>query len=508
MTLIKFGRFDLEVQELTRGSGILLAIPSLPSSYGIGTLGDEAYHFVDLLVDLKQKYWQVLPIGPTSFGDSPYQPVSGFAGNFYLIDLDQLVDEGLITTEEIRSYNWGSNDTEIDYAVLFENRYSILQKAFDKFDINAQNFKTFKEENKQWLGDYALYMALKVDNSHKPWQEWPMEYRDRQPVALDKARKDLYNNICFWEFCQFEFFKQWKELKNYANGRGIQLIGDISFYVGLDSSDTWNYREQFLLDEKGKAERVAAAIPDRFSEDGQIWGNPLYDWTQMEKDDFLWWRGRAKVTAKLFDVIRIDHFVGIVKNYTVLTNATDAKSGKWIKGPGKKLTDVLKEEFADIKVMADDYTGASLLPGVKKLLNKTGWIGTRVLMFAFDGDTANEHLPHNYIDTNIVVYGATHDNDTIVGAFRDKTEYELAYLYEYLNITNKEEIPDALIRAAYSSTAQVAIIQMQDILKLGNEARMNYPATVGNNWRWRLNREHLDEYRRAWIRNLAAVYRR
>lgn len=501
-------RVGLETQELTRGSGILLSISSLPSAYGIGTLGKSACRFVDLLVDLKQSYWQILPIGPTGFGDSPYQPLSSFAGNHYWIDLDELIEEGLLTVDEVRCYNWGARSNEIDYATLFENRYKILWKAFERFDINAQEYRNFVAENEDWLVDYAIYMSLKIDNMNKKWQDWPKDEKKRQPVALANYRKASYNTITFWEFCQYKFYRQWMNLKSYANTRGVQLIGDISFYVGLDSADTWSYPELFLLDEDGVPKCIAAATPDKFSTEGQIWGSPLYDWKRMEEDNYEWWRRRIRVNAKLFDIVRIDHFVGMVKNYTVKFEAENALNGKWIKGPGKKLAEVFKEELGETRVIADDYTGAALLPGVRKLLNRTGWMGSKVLMFAFDGDTSNEHLPHNYINNQVVVYAATHDNETIVGSFRDKTEYELAYLYEYLNIHSKEEIPDALIRAAYASTADVAIVQMQDILKLGNEARMNQPSTVGVNWRWRMDSELLDERRRAWIRNLAAVYRR
>ena len=496
------------MQEMTRGAGILLAVSSLPSPYGIGTLGSAALNFIDLLADMKQKYWQVLPVGPTSFGDSPYQPLSSCAGNPYLIDLDELVEEGLLTIEEIRCYNWGTEKDRIDYAVIAENRYHILQKAFDRFDKNAQEFEEFKKNNEDWLGEYALYMSIKLDNLNKSWLDWPEDEKNRQPVALANRRKTLYNEISFWKFCQYKFFQQWKKVKDYANSRGIQMIGDISFFVGLDSVDTWAHKELFLLDASGKPKCVAAAIPDKFSEDGQIWGNPIYDWEAMEADNFKWWIRRVKICAELFDVVRIDHFVGVVKTYTVPYGATKAGTGKWVKGPGKKLVDIIKENIGEAKVIADDYTGAALLPGVKKMLTRAGWMGTKVLMFAFDSNTANEHLPHNYTDTHIVVYAGTHDNETIVGSFRDKTEYELAYLYEYLGISCKDEIPDALIRAAYASTADVAIIQMQDILRLGNEARMNYPSTIGNNWRWRMPDGLLEEDKRAWIRNLAVVYRR
>lgn len=498
----------MEGQEVARGSGILLAVSSLPSEYGIGTLGDAAFHFVDLLVDLKQKYWQVLPVGPTSFGDSPYQSLSAFAGNPYLIDLDQLAREKLLTPEEIRNYYWGTQKSAIDYAALFENRTLVLQKAFGRFDEHEPEFQQFVEENRDWVEDYGLYVALKVSNGNQNWQSWPENIQKKQPVALAKCRKEMYNNIMFWVFCQYKFFQQWGKLREYANSKGIQLIGDVPFYVGKDSVDTWMHPEQFLLDENGEAAYVAAAIPDKFSETGQVWGNPLYNWPLMQEDGFSWWKRRMQISTKLFDVIRMDHFIGFVKNYMVPKDATDASGGRWMKGPGRKLTDALNSVLNGTTVIADDYGGKALIPGVKKLLAKTGWLDTKVLMFAFDGDPSNEHLPHNYPGSHTVVYAGTHDNDTIVGYFRDKTEYELAYLYEYLNISSQEEIPDALIRCAYASIADIAVIQMQDLLKLGNEARMNAPSTVGYNWRWRLNKEQLAESRRAWIRNLAAVYRR
>ena len=497
----------MEAQELTRGSGILLAISSLPSSYGIGTLGTSAYRFVDLLVDLKQKYWQVLPVGPTSFGDSPYQALSAFAGNPYLIDLDFLVRDGLLETDEIKCFNWGTDESEIDYAIIFENRYKVLKKAYERFDKNDQNFCSFVQENGEWLGDFSLFMAIKRANNDRNWQEWPTELKNRQPVALEKCRKELYNEISFWEFCQYKFFEQWAGLKCYANQRGVQIIGDVSFYVGYDSADVWANRELFLLNEEGLPVYVAAAVPDKFSESGQIWGNPVYNWTAMDEDGFGWWRRRIALRKKLFDIIRLDHFTGMVKNYVVGYNAKNTSAGRWIKAPGKHLTDALNEVLDGVPVIVDDYGGKTPIPGVRRLLSKTGWLGSKVLMFAFDGDTANEHLPHNYLDHRVAVYVGTHDNETIVGYFRDKTEYELAYLYEYLNISGKDEIPDGLIRSAYASTADVAVITMQDILGLGNEARMNAPSTVGN-WRWRLSKERLDEERRTWIRNLAAVYRR
>lgn len=495
----------MESKAFTRGAGILLPVTSLPSDYGIGTLGNAAYSFVDLLVDLKQKYWQVLPLGPTSFGDSPYQSVSAFAGNPYLIDLGMLVQEGLLSREEVKSYNWGGEEDDIDYTVIFENRFRVLRQAFEQFDQKDKEFKRFCEENEEWLSDYSFFMAVKTFSGNKEWLSWEPGLKNREPAIMKEYEIILKEQIVFWKFCQFEFFSQWSRLKKYANARGIQIIGDISLYAALDSADVWAHREEFQLKNDGTPEAVAGCPPDDFSAQGQVWGNPLYDWEKMEKNGFSWWKKRVQANAALYDVIRIDHFIGIVRYYSI--PAGDARrGGKWNKGPGKKLTDALEKAAGNSRIMAED--AGSQIPGVKKLIAKSGWPGIKVLLFAFDGNTANENLPHNYTDTNLVVYAGTHDNDTVVGFFRDKTEYELAFLYEYLGITSKEEIPDAIIRLAYSSIADVVIIQMQDIMKLGNEARMNMPSTVGKNWRWRFKKDGLTEERRTWLRTLAAIYRR
>lgn len=493
---------------MSRGAGILLAITSLPSSYGIGTLGDAAFQFVDLLVDLKQSYWQVLPIGPTSFGNSPYQSYSAFAGNPYLIDLDDLVKDGLLQETEIRSFNWGTDEADIDYAMIYENRFKVLRMAFARFDVTNPEFVSFTEKADKWLDDYSFYTAVKRHFGDKEWQSWDAPLRDREPAAMQEYREMLHNEILFCKFCQFKFFQQWKRLKCYANNRGVQIIGDVPLYVALDSVDVWANRELFLLNKDGQPEVVAGAAPDAFTEDGQKWGSPIYDWGRMEKDDFMWWKERMIESAELFDIIRLDYFTGIVRYYSVQYDAEDAKNGKWSKGPGKKLTDAIESVIGDTHIIVEDFGPKAHVPGVKKLMQRTGWPGIKILMFAFDDDTANENLPHNYQDSNLVVYAGTHDNETIVGYFRDKSDFELAYLYEYLNIRSKEEIPDALIRTAYSSIADVVIIQMQDLMKLGNEARMNAPSTVGRNWRWRIGKDTLSEERRAWIRTLATVYRR
>ncbi len=491
---------------MDRGAGILLAVTSLPSPYGIGTMGKEAFRFVDMLTDLRQKYWQVLPIGPTSFGDSPYQSFSAFAGNPYLIDLDILIEEGLLKQEEVDGYNWGIRKDDIDYALIYNNRFKVLKSAFDRFDVKKDAFKKFCKDNKDWLEDYSLYMAVKNEKGGSEWLSWEEGLRNRDADTLAEYREQLKEQILFWMFLQYKFFEQWKALKAYANEQGIKIIGDIPLYISLDSADVWADRDQFKLDEEGRPSEVAGCPPDDFSDDGQKWGNPLYDWEKMEAEGFGWWKERIAANGRLFDIIRIDHFIGVAKYYSIPAQDENARNGRWNKGPGKKLTDMIEKTLGKNRIIAEDLGVA--VPAVKKLLAKTGWPGMKILLFAFDGNTANEHLPHNYEDSNLVVYAGTHDNETIVGYFRDKTEYELAYLYEYLNIKKKDDIPDAIIRTAYGSVADIAIMQMQDLLKLGNETRMNFPSTVGCNWRWRTLRESLDEERRTWLRTMTLLYRR
>lgn len=491
---------------MARGAGILLAVTSLPSPYGIGTMGRDAFQFVDMLIDLRQKYWQVLPIGPTSFGDSPYQSFSAFAGNPYLIDLDLLIEEGLLRQAEVDSYNWGTHRDDVEYELIYENRFKILKSAFQRFDIEDEAFKRFCKANKEWLADYSLYMAIKNEMGGREWLAWEEGLRNRDEDTLNKYRELLKEEIDFWKFLQYKFFQQWKELRAYANRHGIKIIGDIPLYVALDSADVWANREQFKLDEGGRPIEVAGCPPDAFSDDGQRWGNPLYDWEKMEEDGYAWWQKRMEANGNLFDIIRIDHFIGVARYYSIPAGDQNARNGRWNRGPGKKLTDVIEKTLGKNRIIAEDLGVA--VPAVKKLLTKTGWPGMKILLFAFDGNTANEHLPHNYDDGNLVVYAGTHDNETVVGYFRDKTEYELAFLYEYLNIQKKEEIPDGIIRLAYASVADIVIMQMQDLLKLGNEARMNYPSTVGSNWKWRTLKNSLSEERRTWIRTMTLLYRR
>lgn len=496
----------MKAKTLTRGAGVLLPISSLSSAYGIGTFGNAAFRFVDLLVELKQKYWQILPMGPLTVGDSPFQSISLFAGNPYYIDLDDLIGEGLLQAEEVGNHRWGNSKDHVDYSVLYENRYIVLQQAFDRFDEQDARYVDFCDRNREWLEDYSLYMAIKTDSDDRPWYTWDAALKNRQKDALEQCRKKLAGQIAFWKFCQYEFYKQWDALKRYANKHGIQVIGDMPFYVAYDSVDVWTHRRLFQLDQDGRMLRVAACPPDAFSEKGQIWGNPVYDWEAMEADGFGWWKARMKQQASLFDVIKIDHFLGMVKYFSLKADESDISSGRWLKGPGRKLADILEKAAGGKPIIAENM--GTVLPGVNKLIQKLGWPDIKVLLFAFNGRADNEYLPHNYNSTNTVVYAGTHDNDTIVGYYRDRTDYELAYLYSYLNIDKKEQISDAMIRAAYSSIADVVILQMQDILQLGNEARMNQPSTVGVNWKWRVLDDALPEERRNWLRTQTALYRR
>lgn len=484
----------------------MLPVASLPSKYGIGTFGRAAYEFVDLLVDLRQKYWQVLPLGPVSFGDSPYQSFSAFAGNPYYIDLEFLVKDGLLTTEEIESYEWGDDQEDVSYGILFENRFPVLRRAFQRFDREDADFLDFCEAEKSWLDGYSFYMALKTFFGYREWTAWDADIRDRKVRAMEEYRTRLSEEIVFWEFCQYLFDIQWRQLRSYANSKGVRIIGDIPLYVSMDSADVWEHRELFQVDRHGKATLVAGCPPDAFTDDGQKWGNPLYDWAKMEQDDFAWWRARIGANAKFYDVLRFDHFIGVVRYYSVPAGDPHARNGHWRKGPGRKLTDAMTESLGSCQMIVEDLGVA--VPGVKRLVQHTGWPGMKILLFAFDGNTDHEFLPHNYTDTNMVVYGGTHDNETLAGYFYEKCEYELAFLYKYLNIDSKKEIVDALIRLAYSSIADVAIFQMQDLLGLGNEARMNFPATIGTNWRWRLKSLSLPGERRSFLRTLAMIYRR
>ena len=490
-----------------RAAGVLLPISSLPSKYGIGTLGREAFRFVDRLAMAGQKYWQVLPVGPTSFGDSPYQSFSAFAGNPYFIDLERLIEEGLLSREDVESCDWGSDSSDIDYEKLYNNRFVILHKAYHACDFeHDKEYRKFLKKSRYWLDDYCLYMALKFYFGGREWLAWEKNIRMYHKEAVRHYQKLLSDEINFWKFCQYKFYVQWKKLKKYANSQNIKIIGDIPLYMALDSADVWAHSDLFELDERKKPIHVAGVPPDCFSEDGQLWGNPLYNWKQMKKNGFQWWEERMRSNAALYDVIRIDHFIGIVNYWSVPAGNDTAINGRWKKGPGKKLTDVIKKATAGSEIIAEDLGVVG--PNVRKLIEKTGWPGMKILQFAFDGDETNEYLPHNFKTTNCVVYGGTHDNETMVGFFRDKTEKEIKYLKKYFMISEKKQIPLAMLRAGYASIADTAIFQMQDILGLDNSARMNFPSTVGTNWRWRMLPGQFAEEHIKMLHKLCLLYNR
>lgn len=492
--------------KLTRGAGVLLPISSLPSPYGIGTLGQAAYQFVDTLAAAGQKYWQVLPLGPTSYGDSPYQSFSAFAGNPYFIDLDRLVAEGLLSESKVASCDWGREDGYVDYSNLFENRFLVLKIAYERSQHKKlDSYKTFCENNSFWLEDYSLYMALKFHFENKEWLEWNEPIRVREPQAVAKYAKMLKDEVDFWKFTQYKFFEQWNALKAYANEQGIRIIGDIPLYVALDSADVWVHGDLFELDERKKPINIAGVPPDAFSADGQRWGNPLYDWAKMEETDFFWWRERMKANAKLYDIIRIDHFIGIVRFFSIPAENPTAVGGTWRLGPGTKLTNVISESIGDAQIIAEDL--GVIVPMVKKVLVKTGFPGMKVLQFAFDGGPTNDYLPHNYTTDNIIAYSGTHDNETTVGFLNGVSAAKRRYICDYLD-TRRKDLPAKFIQVLYASNASVAIVQAQDLLGLGNEARMNVPSTVGLNWRWRMTKSQLEAIEIDRLKHLVTLYGR
>lgn len=492
-----------------RGAGILMPVSSLPSNYGIGTFGQAAYDFADDLYSAGQSYWQVLPLGPTSFGDSPYQSFSAFAGNPYFIDLDILIKEGLLKREEAIA-DWGSDPANVDYALIYENRFKVLKKAFSRsFFVKEPLFDDFIKDTKYWLHDYCVFMALKNYFRGESWQEWPDEYKFRNKKAMKKIEEKLSDDILFWAFCQYEFYKQYKALKTYVNNREIYIIGDIPIYTALDSADVWSKPELFQLDHDLNPKRVAGVPPDMFSATGQLWGNPLYDWDKMKKDKFKWWKERIKCSARLYDVIRIDHFIGIVNYYSIPAEDSDARNGKWVEGPGKALTDIISEAAGDSKIIAEDLGEVSY--PVRKLIKKTGWPGMKIMEFAFDDNKKNPYLPQNFTSTNFVVYGGTHDNETMAGYLKGLDDDKLSYIKKYLGLDKDADtlsIIEAIVRLSFMSVANTCIYQMQDYLCLDNSARMNEPSTIGTNWRFRMTEKHIPEDIRKKIRKFTKMYNR
>jgi len=476
----------LRQKPLSKGAGVLLPVASLPSNYGIGTFGEAAFDFVDFIAMAGLKYWQVLPLGPTGYGDSPYQSFSAFAGNPYFVDLDLLIEEGLLDKEDVSRIQWAESENAIDYERIYRNRFPVLKKAHGasrgQYKQEAE-YKEFIDESVFWLADYALYMGIKEKYDNLEWLKWPGDIRLREQAAVEKHKEALAEEMEFWKFVQYKFSRQWQRLKEYAHEKGVWIIGDIPIYVAMDSADAWVHFQLFEMDEDHRPTMVAGVPPDLFSRTGQLWGNPLYDWEKMKRDNFFWWRKRMRHIAGLFDVIRIDHFIGISRYYCIPTDAETAENGIYKQGPGMAFILAIKEEIGESKVIAEDL--GIVTKDVKKILRFSGYPGMKVLLFAFDGSLDNPNLPE-HVKRNTVVYGGTHDNDTIAGFIEKVEEESLRFIKKYFHEEEKDRLPLKIMGAGLESRADVAIFQMQDYLMLGNEAKINTPATLGENWKWRL----------------------
>lgn len=491
-----------------RRNGMLLPIASLPSPYGIGGFSKEAYEFIDLLEETGQKLWQILPLGPTSYGDSPYQSFSTFAGNPYFIALDTLVEKGWLTKEACEASDYGDNESYIDYGRIYNSRFILLKQAFLNSDIlSDEKFTEFCKANQHWLPDYALYMALKNQNDGKSWIEWEEEIRLRKPEAVEYYKKELEEECNFYEFLQYEFHEQWTKVKEYAHKKGIQIVGDVPIYVAFDSADTWANPELFQLDEKNLPLGVAGCPPDAFSATGQLWGNPLYNWAYHKKTGYDWWLKRIAYCFDLYDIVRIDHFRGFDEYYSIPYGDETAVNGHWEKGPGMDLFNTVKEKLGELDIIAEDL--GFLTESVFQLLKDSGYPGMKVLQFAFDPSEDSDYLTYKY-QRNCVVYTGTHDNDTTAGWFEKLSDGDKEVALRYMNsfYTPKEEQHWDLIALAMRSTADTCIIPVQDFLGLGSEARINMPSTLGDNWKWRMTKGAFSEELKEKIRRMTKLYGR
>ena len=488
-----------------RSCGILMHITALPSPYGIGTLGKETERFADWLKKAGQKYWQVLPIGPTGFGDSPYQPFSSFAGNPLMIDLDRLCEEGFLTKEACENADFGADPSYVDFEKVSATRNKLLREAFNGFkdDVGYTSF-TLKEAD--WLDDYALFTALKDKFGGRPWTQWDEDIKLRQPAAVKRCTEELDEEIRYIKFVQYIFFRQWDNFHRYCNKNGIQIIGDIPIYVSPDCADVWAQPELFELDERRNPRRVAGVPPDYFSATGQLWGNPLYNWEQMKNTGYEWWIKRVRKSAELFDMLRIDHFRAFDTYYAIPFGSATAEHGTWENGPGMDLFNAIKAELGEVNIIAEDL--GDIFDSVKELLRDSGFPGMRVFQFGFNPEhNDNDHLPHHYPE-NSVAYTGTHDNATIMQWYKETDEKSREMAKRYLHKGLFERTNMAFIRSVYASPSFLAIIPMQDVLGLGKEGRMNVPSTVGGNWNWRIKQGALTDSAAAKLRELAQSYLR
>ena len=493
-----------------RSSGILLHPSSLFGKYGIGTLGENAVKFIDFLDRANQKLWQVFPLGPTSFGDSPYQSFSAFAGNPYLIDLEKLVSLDLLKTEDIESVKLENSADFVDFGLLYENKLPLLKKAYENLK-NIDNEKIlfelqiFKDENSFWLEDYSLFISLKYHFKGQEWSKWDEDIKQRNEDAVGKYKELLKEQIELNNFVQYLFFSQWREIKGYANSKGISIIGDIPIFVAFDSADAWANPEIFLFDDERKPTNVAGVPPDYFSKTGQLWGNPLFDWEKLKETGYKWWIERVRSNLKLADIIRIDHFRGFESYWSVPATEKTAIIGTWEKGPGIDFFDSIKVALGDLPIIAEDL--GNLTKEVVELRVQTGFPGMKILQFAFDSDEENDYLPHSY-DHNCVVYTGTHDNDTITGWYSKANTQDKEYVRDYLDIFTDNQIHWRFIKSAWRSVANMAIAPMQDFLGLGSEARINIPGIASGNWQWRMKEEDLTTNLSDEIRRITKLYGR
>ena len=465
-----------------RKSGIFMHITSLPGPYGVGTMGENAYAFIDFLQGAGQSYWQILPLSPTGYGDSPYQSCSAFAGNPYLIDFDKLIEAGLLEQEEVAQTFWGDREDTVDFYALYQNKLRVLDFAFRRF-ARWDALEQFCLVNSSWLSDYALFMALKEEQGGKPWYLWPQGEKFRDIKTLQQARIRLRERVRFHSFVQYVFYSQWEDLKAYANGKGISVIGDVPIYVPYDSCEVWSEPELFQMDEETRTPiAVAGCPPDVFTADGQLWGNPLYRWNVHKEEKYRWWLRRLAHTERLYDMVRLDHFRAFEAYWAVPYGDATARGGHWEKGPGMDFFRAVQKKLPDLQLIAEDL--GFLTQEVFDLRDETGYPGMRVLQFAFDSREPSLYLPHTYIE-NTVCYIGTHDNMTLRQYLEESTPETLAYAKEYLGLSEEEGYAQGFIRAALSSVSRLCVMQMQDFLGLGAQARMNFPGTTGNNWKWR-----------------------
>lgn len=472
--------------ELKRSCGVLMHITSLPCDEGIGTLGKPAFQFIDWLKSAGQTYWQILPVNPTGYGDSPYQSPSSFAGNPLLIDLTELVNMGLLAPIDIKGREYGEDPNNVDYDKVYKQKDLLLRKAFSKFEEDMP-YLAFVQEQAWWLEDYALFMAIKKSYDLKPFLMWDKRLQKREDKALKQFSNENIAEIKFRYFEQYIFFLQWKKMKAYANSKGIRIIGDIPIYCALDSADVWAQPELFTMDTELNPVLVAGVPPDYFSATGQLWGNPLYNWDKMEQEGYSWWLSRIDYAMNMYDMVRIDHFRAFDTYYAIPATAKTAEYGNWKNGPGMKLFNAVKKELGDVNIIAEDL--GDIFDSVKKLLSDTGFPGMRVLQFGFNNEHEdNSHLSHNY-PFNCVAYTGTHDNDTILGWLKSADKKAAKMATEYVNAKYIGKKHESFIRSVYQSPAVLAIIPMQDILGLGSKARMNTPSTVGGNWMWRMKKQ-------------------